>query len=154
MAPPRSPLAPKDFPAIPAIAGVRLAAMAAGIRYRGRPDLALVELAPGSAVARQVAAGGMSPSRVPSGALSRSGPSPPSVTPLPPTTRPTCTRGSAVAGPSGGVTGAGGAQPASSTRHPATRRVRRRSAAVVAKLELDAEILTSQVAHHRLQLVA
>jgi glutamate N-acetyltransferase/amino-acid N-acetyltransferase len=51
MAPPRSPLAPKDFPAIPAIAGVRLAAMAAGIRYRGRPDLALVELAPGTAVA-------------------------------------------------------------------------------------------------------
>ena len=51
MAPPRSPLAPKDFPAIPAVAGVRLAAVAAELRYRGRPDLALIELAPGSSVA-------------------------------------------------------------------------------------------------------
>jgi glutamate N-acetyltransferase / amino-acid N-acetyltransferase len=51
MAPPRSPLAPKDFPAIPVIAGVRLAAVAAELRYRGRPDLALIELAPGSSVA-------------------------------------------------------------------------------------------------------
>src|ERR687892_1908156 len=51
MAPPRSPLAPEQFPDIPAIAGVRLAAVAAGIRYRGRPDLALIELAEGTAVA-------------------------------------------------------------------------------------------------------
>jgi glutamate N-acetyltransferase/amino-acid N-acetyltransferase len=50
MAPP-SPLAPEQFPDIPAIAGVRLAAVAAGIRYRGRPDLALVELADGTSVA-------------------------------------------------------------------------------------------------------
>ena len=51
MAPPRSPLAPPDFPAIPMLAGVRLAALAAELRYRGRPDLALIELAEGSSVA-------------------------------------------------------------------------------------------------------
>ncbi len=49
--PPRSPLAPEGFPEIPPIAGVRLAAVAAELRYRGRPDLALVELADGSSVA-------------------------------------------------------------------------------------------------------
>ena len=47
----RSPLAPARFPALPAIAGVRLAACAAGLRYRGRPDLALIELAEGTTVA-------------------------------------------------------------------------------------------------------
>ena len=47
----RSPLAPARFPALPAIAGVRLAACAAGLRYRGRPDLTLIELAPGTTVA-------------------------------------------------------------------------------------------------------
>ena len=36
---------------MPPIAGVRLAAAAAGLRYRGRPDLLLVELAPGATVA-------------------------------------------------------------------------------------------------------
>ena len=41
-----SPLAPAGFPALPPIAGVRLAAFAAGIRYTGRDDLMLVELAP------------------------------------------------------------------------------------------------------------
>jgi glutamate N-acetyltransferase/amino-acid N-acetyltransferase len=51
MASPRSPLAPERFPDIPAIAGVRLAAGAAGLRYRGRSDLLLVELAKGTAVA-------------------------------------------------------------------------------------------------------
>ena len=51
MALPRSSLAPEGFPAIPAIPGVRLAAIAAEIRYRGRPDLALVELAEGTSVA-------------------------------------------------------------------------------------------------------
>ncbi len=51
MAPPRSPLAPAGFPVIPPLAGVRLAALAAELRYRGRPDLALIELAEGSAVA-------------------------------------------------------------------------------------------------------
>jgi glutamate N-acetyltransferase / amino-acid N-acetyltransferase len=47
----RSPLAPACFPDLPRVAGVRLAACAAGLRYRGRPDLTLIELAPGSTVA-------------------------------------------------------------------------------------------------------
>jgi glutamate N-acetyltransferase / amino-acid N-acetyltransferase len=46
-----SPLAPQGFPALPALAGVRLAAFAAGIRYTGRDDVMLAELAPGSSVA-------------------------------------------------------------------------------------------------------
>ena len=46
-----SPLAPARFPALAPIAGVRLAAFACGIRYTGRYDLMLAELAPGSAVA-------------------------------------------------------------------------------------------------------
>jgi glutamate N-acetyltransferase / amino-acid N-acetyltransferase len=46
-----APLAPARFPDLPPIAGVRLAAGAAGIRYQGRKDLMLVELAPGSTVA-------------------------------------------------------------------------------------------------------
>ncbi len=48
---PLSPLAPAAFPAMPDVAGVRLAAGACGVRYRGRDDLVLVELAPGTAVA-------------------------------------------------------------------------------------------------------
>jgi len=47
----RSPLAPARFPELPVISGVRLAACAAGLRYRGRPDLTLIELAPGTTVA-------------------------------------------------------------------------------------------------------
>src|SRR5437764_1686627 len=46
-----SPLAPARFPELPPIAGVRLAACEAGVRYRGRTDLMVAELAPGSAVA-------------------------------------------------------------------------------------------------------
>ena len=46
-----SPLAPERFPALAPIPGVRLAAFACGIRYTGRNDLMLAELAPGSAVA-------------------------------------------------------------------------------------------------------
>ena len=46
-----SPLAPARFPELPPIAGVRLAAFACGIRYQGRDDLMLAELAPDSAVA-------------------------------------------------------------------------------------------------------
>src|SRR5271165_1963509 len=46
-----SPLAPADFPKLGPIAGVRLAAFACGIRYTGRDDLMLAELAPGSAIA-------------------------------------------------------------------------------------------------------
>jgi glutamate N-acetyltransferase/amino-acid N-acetyltransferase len=46
-----SPLAPERFPELPPIAGVRLAAFACGIRYAGRDDLMLAELAPESAIA-------------------------------------------------------------------------------------------------------
>ena len=46
-----SPLAPSRFPALPVIAGVRLAAYPCGIRYTGRDDLMLAELGPGSTVA-------------------------------------------------------------------------------------------------------
>ena len=46
-----SPFAPKRFPVLPALAGVRLAAGRAGIRYACRADLLLVELAPGTAAA-------------------------------------------------------------------------------------------------------
>jgi glutamate N-acetyltransferase/amino-acid N-acetyltransferase len=46
-----SPLAPAHFPMLPPIAGVRLAAGAAGIRYQGRDDLMLAELAAGSTIA-------------------------------------------------------------------------------------------------------
>jgi glutamate N-acetyltransferase / amino-acid N-acetyltransferase len=46
-----SPLAPERFPALEPIAGVRLAAFACGIRYTGRNDLMVAELAPDSAIA-------------------------------------------------------------------------------------------------------
>jgi glutamate N-acetyltransferase/amino-acid N-acetyltransferase len=46
-----SPLAPERFPELPPVSGVRLAAFACGIRYTGRNDLMLAELAPGSTVA-------------------------------------------------------------------------------------------------------
>ena len=46
-----SPLAPAAFPAMPAVAGVRLATAAAGIRYSGRDDLMLAEMPPGTSVA-------------------------------------------------------------------------------------------------------
>ncbi len=46
-----SPLAPRDgFPQLPAIDGVRFATAAAGVRYKGRTDVMLVELAPGTTV--------------------------------------------------------------------------------------------------------
>ncbi len=45
------PLAPAGFPELAPIAGVRLAAFAGGIRYAGRDDVMLAELAPGSTVA-------------------------------------------------------------------------------------------------------
>ncbi len=47
----RSPLAPKIFANLPPLAGVRLATGQAGIKYRGRTDLLMVVLAPGSQVA-------------------------------------------------------------------------------------------------------
>ncbi len=46
-----SPLAPAKFPRLPAIDGVRLAAHACGIRYQGRTDLMIAELAPGTVAA-------------------------------------------------------------------------------------------------------
>jgi len=46
-----SPLAPKSYPTLPVIDGVRLAAHACGLRYQGRTDLMVAELAPGTTVA-------------------------------------------------------------------------------------------------------
>lgn len=46
-----SPFAPKSFPTLPAVAGVRVGAASAGVKYKGRPDLFLAELDPGTAVA-------------------------------------------------------------------------------------------------------
>ena len=46
-----SPLAPERFPELGPIPGVRLATFACGIRYAGRDDLMLAELAPDSAIA-------------------------------------------------------------------------------------------------------
>ena len=44
-------LAPKRFPTLPEIAGVKLAAGACGLRYKGRSDVMLAELAAGTAIA-------------------------------------------------------------------------------------------------------
>ena len=46
-----SPLAPAGFPEMPAVAGVRLAAGACGLRYQGRDDVLLAELASGTTAA-------------------------------------------------------------------------------------------------------
>jgi glutamate N-acetyltransferase/amino-acid N-acetyltransferase len=46
-----SPLAPTDVPDMPAIAGVKLATAAAGIRYKGRTDVLLAVMDKGTAVA-------------------------------------------------------------------------------------------------------
>jgi glutamate N-acetyltransferase / amino-acid N-acetyltransferase len=46
-----SPLAPTQYPALAPIAGVRLAAVDCGIRYRGRDDLMVAELRPGTTIA-------------------------------------------------------------------------------------------------------
>jgi glutamate N-acetyltransferase/amino-acid N-acetyltransferase len=46
-----SPLAPTDFPALPAIEGVRLATAEAGIRYKGRTDVLLALFDEGTTVA-------------------------------------------------------------------------------------------------------
>ncbi|MBM3546689.1 MAG: bifunctional glutamate N-acetyltransferase/amino-acid acetyltransferase ArgJ [Alphaproteobacteria bacterium] len=51
MSHPVSPLAPAAPPNLPALAGIRLATGAAGIRYKDRTDVLLVEMAPGTAVA-------------------------------------------------------------------------------------------------------
>ncbi|MEO3427229.1 bifunctional glutamate N-acetyltransferase/amino-acid acetyltransferase ArgJ [Pelagibius sp. CAU 1746] len=46
-----SPLAPARFPTLPAIAGVQFATAACGVKYKGRPDVCLMVLDPGSTVA-------------------------------------------------------------------------------------------------------
>lgn len=46
----RAPLAKGRFPQIPEVPGVRLSAVAAGIKYRGRKDVMLVELSSGTTV--------------------------------------------------------------------------------------------------------
>lgn len=46
-----SPLAPAAFPQLPVIGGVRFATASAGVKYQGRTDVMLAELAPGTAVA-------------------------------------------------------------------------------------------------------
>ena len=46
-----SPLAPAAFPDLPVIAGAEFAAAAAGVRYKGRTDVMLVRLAPGTVIA-------------------------------------------------------------------------------------------------------
>lgn len=47
-----SPLAPRGgFPHLPIIGGARFSAASAGVRYHGRPDVMLAELAPGTTVA-------------------------------------------------------------------------------------------------------
>ena len=46
-----SPLAPESFPHMPAVPGVRLAAGACDARYKGRDNLTLAELEPGTTVA-------------------------------------------------------------------------------------------------------
>ena len=59
-----SPLAPKAFPAMPAVPGVRIATAEAGIRYKGRTDVLLMLFEPGTAVA-----GVFTKSRCPSAAV-------------------------------------------------------------------------------------
>ena len=51
MSTPVSPLAPTDVPDMPAIAGVKLATAAAGIRYQGRTDVLLAVMDKGTTVA-------------------------------------------------------------------------------------------------------
>ena len=46
-----SPLAPATLPDLPQIAGVRLSVAQAGVRYKGRNDVMLAELAPGTEIA-------------------------------------------------------------------------------------------------------
>jgi glutamate N-acetyltransferase/amino-acid N-acetyltransferase len=48
---PKSPLAPAEFPVLPAIGGVKLASAETGIRYKNRPDVLLCLADPGSSIA-------------------------------------------------------------------------------------------------------
>lgn len=47
----RSPLAPNRFPDLPVIGGVSFATAEAGVKYRGRADVMLAQLAPGTTIA-------------------------------------------------------------------------------------------------------
>jgi glutamate N-acetyltransferase/amino-acid N-acetyltransferase len=47
----RSPLAPKTFPRLPVITGLKMGSLAAGIKYKRRADLTFFELAKGSTIA-------------------------------------------------------------------------------------------------------
>ena len=51
MAHPVSPLAPKSYPELPQIAGVRFATAEAGIKYKNRTDVLLAAFDPGTTVA-------------------------------------------------------------------------------------------------------
>jgi glutamate N-acetyltransferase/amino-acid N-acetyltransferase len=51
MAHPVSPLAPKSYPDLPAVPGVRFATAEAGIKYKNRTDVLLVTFDPGTAIA-------------------------------------------------------------------------------------------------------
>ncbi|MFT4012020.1 MAG: bifunctional glutamate N-acetyltransferase/amino-acid acetyltransferase ArgJ [Paracoccus sp. (in: a-proteobacteria)] len=46
-----SPLAPAGFPDLPVIEGVEFSAGAAGVKYKGRTDVTLIRLAPGTTIA-------------------------------------------------------------------------------------------------------
>ena len=46
-----SPLAPKTTPTLPRIAGVKLGAVEAGLRYKGRTDVMLAILPAGAVIA-------------------------------------------------------------------------------------------------------
>ncbi|MDO5621770.1 MAG: bifunctional glutamate N-acetyltransferase/amino-acid acetyltransferase ArgJ [Paracoccus sp. (in: a-proteobacteria)] len=48
---PVSPLAPAAFPELPLIVGAKFATAEAGVKYKNRTDLLLVQLAPGTAIA-------------------------------------------------------------------------------------------------------
>ena len=48
---PVSPLAPVGMPELPAIAGIEVGAVEAGVRYKGRTDLMMMRFAPGTVVA-------------------------------------------------------------------------------------------------------
>ena len=50
----RSPLAPAAFPSLPVVPGVRLAAEACGVKYKGRTDVCLISLDPGSDGSRRL----------------------------------------------------------------------------------------------------
>ena len=47
----KSPFAPLEFPKLPAIDGVKLSAVAAGVKYKKRLDVMLAEFSPGSTIA-------------------------------------------------------------------------------------------------------